>query len=195
MNERDEMKEKDVSRRDFLRVLTILCASGPATTWVLGSRAGAVAIADAGSEQTEEETMKAFADTIIPGPASDPEGSVGGVEAGVLEVFYDPYYGLRPFIPLLASGLNLTSLSQYRKPFKDLNLSQRTEIMLGKDDRSPIKPIYEHAELLVALAFYGGIINMVGYDYISFPGPAFGYYDYSFNENFANEGTEDGNLP
>ncbi|NIS62307.1 MAG: hypothetical protein GTO13_16895 [Proteobacteria bacterium] len=58
-----------------------------------------------------------------------------------------------------------------------------------------MKPVYEQAELLVKLAFYGGIINDVGTDYISFPGPSFGYYDYSFNEKFADEETTDGNLP
>ncbi|NIO20957.1 MAG: hypothetical protein GTN76_09505, partial [Candidatus Aenigmarchaeota archaeon] len=56
----------------------------------------------------EKATMEAFADTIIPGPDSDPEGSAGGVEAGALEVLYDPYYGLRPFIGILARNLNRT---------------------------------------------------------------------------------------
>ena len=58
-----------------------------------------------------------------------------------------------------------------------------------------IKPVYEQAELLVKLAFYGGIINDVGTEYISFPGPSEGYRTYSFNERFAEEETTDGNLP
>jgi len=143
----------------------------------------------------EEKTMKAFADTIIPGPTSDQEGSVGGVEACALEVLYDPYYGLRAFIGMLAIDLNRTSLWGYRKLFKDLDLSQRTEIVLFKDNNSWIRSIYEQAELLVKLAFYGAIVNDVGTDYISFPGPSSGYYDYSFNEKLADEATEDGNLP
>jgi len=139
--------------------------------------------------------MEAFADTIIPGPTSDPEGSVGGVEAGALELLYDPYYGLRPFIGIISLDVNLASLWWHGKLFKDLDLGQRTEIVLWKDTRSPIKFLYEQSELLVKLAFYGAIINDVGTDYISFPGPSPGYYDYSFNEIFAEEETENGNLP
>jgi len=139
--------------------------------------------------------MKAFADTIIPGPASDPEGSVGGVEACALKVLYDPYYGLRPFVGMLTRNLNRTSLWWYGKLFKDLDLSQTTKIVLFKDNYSLIKLVYEQAELLVKLAFYGGIINDVGTKYISFPGPSPGYYGYSFNEKFAEEATTDGNLP
>jgi hypothetical protein len=184
------MGEEGVSRRGFLKGITVLCASGVAEIsgvklWSDEAEAGEI----------EEETMEAFADTIIPGPISDPEGSVGGVEAGALEVLYDPYYGLRSFIGVLTRNLNRTSLWWYRKLFKDLDVRQRTRIVLFKDNYSLIKPVYEQAELLVKLAFYGAIINDVGTEYISFPGPSFGYYDYSFNEKFAEEETKDGNLP
>jgi hypothetical protein len=140
------------------------------------------------------ETMRAFADTIIPGPNSDQEGSIGGVEAGALEVMYDPYYGLTPFIRMLARNLNLTSLWWYGKLFKDLDIRQRTTIVLFKDNTSLIKLIYQQGENLIKLAFYGAIINDLGTEYISFPGPAYGYTDYTFNLQFADEETENGNL-
>lgn len=189
------MREEGVSRRGFLKGITVLCASGVAgisggELWADTADAG-----DVKASTIEKATIEAFADTIIPGPISDPEGSVGGVEAGALEVLYDPYYGLRPFIGILTRNLNRTSLWRYRKPFKDLGLRQRKRTILFKDYFSLMKPVYEQAELLVKLAFYGGIINDVGTDYISFPGPSFGYHDYSFNEKFAEEATEDGNLP
>lgn len=183
------MSEEGVSRRDFLKDITVLCASS-----VVGI-SGLELLAHATEPVYPEETMEAFADTIIPGPTSDPEGSVGGVEAGALEVLYDPYYRLKPFISTLAIDLNQTSLKWYSKLFKHLDLSKRTEIVLFKDDNSQIKSVYELAELLVKVAFYGAIINSVGTDYISFPGPSSGYDDYSFNEKFAEEATEDGNLP
>ena len=189
------MSEEGVSRRGFLKGITVLCASGVAgisggKLWADGTDVG-----DVKASHIEKETMKALADTIIPGPISDPEGSVGGVEAGALEVLYDPYYGLRPFIGIISIDLNLASFWWYRKLFKNLGLRQRTRIILFKDYFSLIKPVYEQAEILVKLAFYGAIINDVGTDYISFPGPSLGYYDYSLNRKFADEATEDGNLP
>ncbi len=189
------MSEKMLSRREFLRALTIVCGSGAGGLYPLAAWADASDALDAEGIYIREETLKAFADTIIPGPYSDPEGSAGGVEAGALEVLYDPYYGLKPFIGLLCRNLNRTSIWWYRKLFKDLDLGQRTAIVLFKDNFSLIKLLYENAEMLVKLAFYGAIINDVGTDYISFPGPAPGYYDYSFNEQFAQPQTENGNLP
>ncbi len=188
----DEIMRKGISRRDFLKNLTILCSSGVVGLGGPGLWTGA---AEASTTFGQEKTMEAFADTIIPGPDSDPEGSVGGVEAGALAVLYDPYYRLTPFIGTLYWDLNVTSLLWYCKFFKDLDLSQRTEIVRYKDNNSPITSIYEQAEILVELAFYGAIINDVGTQYISFPGPSPGYYHYSFNEQYAEEATDNGNLP
>lgn len=189
------MKKGGISRRNFLKGITVFYTSGVAGVLNLELWGDTAETADAMGVRIREKTMKTFADTIIPGPNSDPEGSVGGVEAGALEVIYDPYYGLTPFIRMLARNLNLTSLWWYGKLFKDLNLRQRSAIVLFKDDKALIKLIYQQAENLVKLAFYGAIINNLGTDYISFPGPAFGYYDFSFDEKFADEATEDGNLP
>jgi hypothetical protein len=189
------MKQIKITRRNFLKGLSALGGTGIAALSGVNLWTGA-----AQADQTQEwyirlETMKAFADTIIPGPTSDPEGSVGGVESGALAVLLDPYYGMRPFIGLLARNLNRTSLWWYGKLFKDLDLRQRSAIVLFKDENALIKLGYLQAENLVKLAFYGAIINNQGTDYISFPGPAFGYDDYSFNEQFAGEATKDGNLP
>ena len=187
------MSQKRISRRGFLK-LTIMCGSGAAGISALATGSNAAEAADFESTCLQEETLQAFADTIIPGPHSDPEGSPGGVEADALEVLYDPYYGLKPFLGLLSRNLNRSGLWWYRKLFKELDLCQRTAIVLFKDNFSFIKPIYEHAEMLVKLSFYGAIINDVGTNYISFPGPAPGYFDYSFNEQFAQPQTENGNL-
>ncbi len=189
------MVKKRVSRRNFLKSVTAFCGSS-----LVGISGLELWTDRAEAFQEKEwlirdETMKAFADTIIPGPGSDPEGSVGGVEAGALEVLYDPTYGFGPLAGLLALNLNLAGLRRYGRLFKDLDLRQRTAIVLFKDNTSLIKLLYQQAENLVKLAFYGAIVNDLGTDYISFPGPAFGYYDYSFDEKFAEEATQDGNLP
>ena len=184
-----------VSRREFLKGLTIICGSGVAGISALATGSDAAEAVDVENTYLQEETLKAFADTIIPGPHSDPEGSPGGVEAGALEVLYDPYYGLTPFIGLLTRNLNRSSLWWYHKLFKDLDLRQRTAIVWFKDNFSLLKLVYENAEMLVKLTFYGAIINDVGTDYISFPGPAPGYSDYSFKEQFAQPQTDNGNLP
>ena len=189
------MSPDRLSRREFLKRLTIICGSGTAGISALATGSDAAEAVDAKNACLQEETLKAFADTIIPGPHSDPEGSPGGVEVGALELLYDPYYGLKPFIGLLTRNLNRSSLWWCHKLFKDLDLRQRTAIALFKDNFSLLKLVYEHAEMLVKLSFYGGIINDVGTDYISFPGPASGYFDYSFKEQYAEPQTEDGNLP
>ncbi len=195
VKDKDKMKEKGISRRNFLKGITALGGFS-----IVGISGLELWPDTAEAFQAEEwnirvETMRAFADTIIPGPNSDPEDSVGGVEAGALEVLHDPVYGFEPFIGLLSMSLNLTGLWWYGKLFKDLDIRQRTAIVLFKDDNALIKLIYQQAENLVKLAFYGAIINNLGTDYISFPGPAFGYYDFSFDEKFADEATEGGNLP
>jgi hypothetical protein len=193
--EGDRMSREEVSRRDFLKGVAILCASSVAGVSGMELPADAADDADGWPGYIERGTMRAFADTVVPGPTSDPEGAVGGIEAGALEVLYDLRYGLRLFISTLSRDLNRTSLKWHRRLFKDLDLAQRTEILMYKDDNSGMKSLYELAELLVKVAFYGGVINDVGTDYMSFPGPSLGYDDYSFNEKFAEEATEDGNLP
>jgi hypothetical protein len=189
------MKEKGVSRRNFLKGMTALCGSGMAGITGLAFWTDTVGAEDTTEYYIREKTMLAFADTIIPGPTSDPEGSVGGVEAGALEVLYDPSYGVEPFIGFLSISLNLTGMWWYGKLFKDLDLRQRSAIVLFKENNALIKLIYKQAENLVKLAFYGAIVNDLGTEYISFPGLAFGYYDYSFDQKFAHERTVDGNLP
>jgi hypothetical protein len=198
MNQRrgeNKMKEIKVTRRNFLKGISALGGFSIVGISGLELWPDTAEAFQAGELNIRVETMRAFADTIIPGPNSDPEGSVGGVEVGALEVMYDPYYGLTAYIRMLARNLNLSSLWWYGKLFKDLDLGQRTAIVLFKDNTSPIKSIYQQAENLVKLAFYGAIINNLGTDYIRFPGPVFGYSDYSFDEKFADEETEDGNLP
>lgn len=189
------MREEGISRRDFLKDTTVFFASSAAG--LSGTMLPPRGLENflAGAADIEQATMAAFTDTIIPGPASDPEGSVGGVEASALEVLYDPYYGLKPFIGIVHLDLNLTSLWMYKRLFKALDLSRRTKIVLLKESKSRVRYIYELAELLVKLAFYGAIVNDIGTDYISFPGPSNGYHDYSFNKKFAEEATEDGNPP
>jgi hypothetical protein len=163
------MSPEGFSRRAFFKNLSMLCASSAA---IIPGWADAGAVFLIGSSDSARDTMKAFADTIIPGPYSDPEGSVGGVESGGVEILYDPDYGLRPFIGLLSGSLNLTSYIWYRKSFQDLDAVQRTELVLFNDSRPGTGFLYEQAENLVKLAFYGGIINDVGTDYISFPSPS-----------------------
>jgi hypothetical protein len=188
------MSKDRLSRRAFLKGLTVICGSGAAGISALASGSDAAEAVNAENNCLQEETLQAFADTIIPGLHSDPEGSPGAAEAGALEVLYDPYYGLTPFIGLLCRNLNRSSLWWCRKLFKDLDLRQRTAIVLFKDNFSLLKWVYENAEMLVKLAFYGAIINDVGTEYISFPGPAPRYLDYSFKEQFAQSQTENGNL-
>jgi hypothetical protein len=76
--DRAKMPENMISRRVFLKGLTVIFGSSAAGISALATGSDAAEAVDSENIYLQEETLKAFADTIIPGPHSDPEGSVGG---------------------------------------------------------------------------------------------------------------------
>ncbi len=143
---------------------------------------------------TEEKTMSAFIDTVLPGYASDPEGSPGALEAGALTVLFDRSYPTYAFIPIATALLNNEAQNSYNKAFYELDLNSRTSVL------SIVEKQLAYISLLIQFvegAFYLAFVNDVGYQYMGYPGANLGYVDqgFSFNTQMSQELTNDGNLP
>ncbi len=118
--------------------------------------------------------LEAYASTLVPGPADDPLGTPGAVEAGAVEAMrrHVPYV-----IPLLAADVTGAALAAHGKPFAALTYSEREALVveaLADDSRSPYHLI---ALAIGAGAFYGDFVNRVGGTHLGFPGPSAGYLD------------------
>lgn len=119
----------------------------------------------------QEETMKALADTVIPY-----DGEPGAVEAGAWQVLKDPFYGVNPWIAEIVSDADWAAQLRYHtKNFKSCDLAQRTVILEDLEKNSLYKVVYGGVIAFSKLAFFGGLINQVGFDYIGFPGKSRGY--------------------
>jgi subtilisin-like proprotein convertase family protein len=124
-------------------------------------------------------TLAKLADTVIPN-ADGP----GAAEAGAADIMADPFYGMNPYISELVSDIDEATYwaHTYFDDFKNRSLSERTSILeerLGMAWWSPgsvYKDAYDGMILLAKLAFFGGVINTVGYGYMGYPGPSTGYY-------------------
>lgn len=146
-----------------------------------------------------QATVVAIADTVVPGPSSDPEGTPGAAEACVLNMFYDPYYGISSLIPVLISDIDSASNRLFGRDFSGLTFSQRTQVLLDREKNFPALLGLNVYSLVIAfcmLGFYGGIFNESGPDYAGFPGPSLGYRGVSsYGIRFSREMTQDGSLP
>jgi len=125
----------------------------------------------------EMATLDALADTVIP----NTDGG-GAKEARAADVMADPFYELNPFISEMVSDLDDASTWLFFEgDFYNNSLNSRTQILeerLGLAWWSPgslYKDAYDGVIALSKLAFFGGLINSVGTDYIGFPGQSAGY--------------------
>lgn len=170
-----------VTRRDVLRGL----GAGSGLT-LLGSAANVLLPSVSAAEAQaitdhERETVMALIDTVLP----NDDGAPGGNDANGWQVVSDPFYGLAPNISGLVVDVDAGCVWLWPPrglSFKELCLADRTwvlEARLGEHGslyRSWWPEMYESVILLTKLAFFGGIVNRVGYDYIGFPGETNGYW-------------------
>lgn len=185
------MHYKNITRRGFLRFIGSLGILIGSTR--LSEAAQAVECLPASSHS--KQTILAITDAVAPGAENSPDKSAGAADACALDVIYDPYYGLEPYIALLVISIDWSSLIRYGRLYKNLSFDKRTYILQLKEERSWfLKKGFKAVILLTKLAFYGGYKNSVGTEYIGFPGANPGYHDFSHNKVFARERTIDGNL-
>ena len=116
--------------------------------------------------------LEAYASTLVPGPADDPLGTPGAVEAGAVEQLrrHVPYV-----LPPLMADLTGAALAAHGRPFAALTYAEREALLaeaFADDRRAPYHLI---ALAIGAGAFYGDFGNRVGGTHLGFPGPSEGY--------------------
>ena len=149
----------------------------------------AVAVTD------DEKTVAAIVDTVVPGPASDPDGYPGALDTCALNLIYDEFYPFVSALPFLLALVDKKADNKYGVKFVQLDLVKRTEILRASESALPLMRL---AYRFIRSAFYGAAYTMRGTEYMGWPGPNLGYLDHpelSFREALADELTDDGNLP
>jgi hypothetical protein len=208
----------ELSRRDLFRNASLLSTAGliasalPVAERILAANPAYAAVA------TDEATMQAFADTIIPGRKAQKtdlgdeihpdaiagvDDEPGAVEADVMRLYHHPLTGFDTLEPAFLADLSTRSLQQ-GGPFLGLGFEQRTAVVLqalsfDNDDRV----LYEAAAAVPFTAFCAAAVhetgtskNASGYRVMGYPGAApQGYRKYSYGRKLARDFTKKGYLP
>ena len=143
----------------------------------------------------DEKTVAAIVDTVVPGPASDPDGYPGALDTCALNLIYDEFYPFVSALPFLLALVNKKADNTYGVKFVELDLVKRTAVL--KESESAL-PLMRLAYRFIRSAFYAANYNMVGAQHFGWPGPNLGYTehaDFTFNKAVSKELTKDGNLP
>ena len=147
------------------------------------------------AETTEEMTVAAIVDTVVPGRQSDPSGAPGAIDSCALNLIYDEFWPFVSAMPLILSLVNNLASDDYSKTFLECDLEERTRVLAQAEDKLPLIRL---AYRFIRSAFYAVNYNMVGGSYLNWPGPNLGYKDHpemSFRQPVSKELTKDGNLP
>jgi hypothetical protein len=118
--------------------------------------------------------LAAYVSTLVPGPADDPEGSPGAVEAGAVDELFAhvPY-----IVPLVVADVQAVALAAHGQPFDALAYPER-EALLVAAFADPTRAAHHLVALAIgAGAFYADFRSRVGGTHIGFPGPSDGYFD------------------
>jgi len=121
-----------------------------------------------------QQVLAAYVGTLVPGPADDPEGTPGAVEAGAVEQLEAqvPY-----IIPPLVTDLDGAALATYAQPFTALTYAQREALLVAAFADPQRSPYHLIALAVGAGTFYGDFRNHVGGTHLGFPGASAGYLD------------------
>jgi len=142
-----------------------------------------------------EKTLAAVLDTVVPGKESDPEGAPGAVEACAMNILLDGYFPFKPYTDFFANVVDQLAGDAYGKPFAQLPLPQRVEVLVQAQDSLPLLRLAFRA---IRSAFFGGAYNGLGFDYVGYPGPNVGWRhlpESSFRRAMCKERTETGWMP
>lgn len=134
------------------------------------------------SDAAVRSTIAAFADTIVPGPAGGADPAPGAVEAGVVDVLYDPFYEVAPGFPAIHEDLQIATARVLGRPASfDLALpyGDRERVVLermtatGDGGTDPLGLAYSLIAVLVYFGYYG---SEPGLRYIGLPAHSDGYW-------------------
>lgn len=159
------------SRRRLLGGATVLGA-GLALSPFRTFAAEAVSAAAPAQADPVTHLLRAYVSTLVPGPADDPEGTPGAVEAEAVEQLEAqvPYV-----LPFIVSDVTAAALAAHAKPFAELDYPDR-EALLVEAFADPSRSPYHLIALAVgAGTFYGDFRNRVGGEHLGFAGPSDGY--------------------
>jgi hypothetical protein len=146
-------------------------------------------------ETEEERIVAAIVDTVVPGADADPTGAPGALDACAMNLVYNAFFPFMEYLPVIVGGVTGLADQEYGKSFMDCTLEERTGVLKKFEE---VLPITRLAYRFIRSAFYGAAYNMVGTNYLNWPGPNLGYIDhedFSFREPVSDELTEEGNLP
>jgi hypothetical protein len=125
----------------------------------------------------ELETLAAMADAFLPGG----DGTPGATEVNAVGAIIDPAYGVSGYLSEVVSDLDEWCLVAHHGLFTSLAPEQRERALeqrmglRGRSIQSLYLPVYEGILALTKLAFFGGLSNRAGTNYIGFPGASRGY--------------------
>jgi enediyne biosynthesis protein E8 len=207
----------ELSRRDFLRDTSLLGAAAliasavPVAERILAADPALAAVA------TDEATMQAFADTIVPGrkaattdlgdeihpdAIAGVDDEPGAVEADVMRLYHHPLTGFDALEPAFLADLSTRSLQQ-GGPFLGLDFERRSAVLLqALSFDNPDRVLYEAAAAVPFTAFCAAAVhetgtskNASGYRVMGYPGAApQGYRRYSYGRQLARDFTKKGYL-
>jgi len=207
----------ELSRRDFLRDTSVLGAAAliasamPVAERILAADPALAAV------PTDEATMQAFADTIIPGrkaattdlgdeihpdAIAGVDDEPGAVEADVMRLYHHPLTGFDALEPAFLADLSTRSLQQ-GGPFLGLDFEQRSAVLLqALSFDNTDRVLYEAAAAVPFTAFCAAAVhetgtskNASGYRVMGYPGAApQGYRRYSYGRKLARDFTKKGYL-
>lgn len=142
-----------------------------------------------------EATLAAMLDTVVPGPATDPEGQPGALEACGMNILLDGSFPFRQYADLFAMLLDGMAEDARGRPFAELEYPDRLSVLLRAQEEMPLLRLAFRA---VRSAFFGGAYNGVGLRYVRYPGPCLGWRhvaECSFREPVCRERTSEGWMP
>ena len=207
----------ELSRRDFLRDTSLLSAAAliasavPVADRILAANPAYAAVS------TDDATMQAFADTIVPGRKAEKtdlgdeihpdaiagvDDEPGAVEADVLRLYHHPLTGFDVLEPVFLADLSARSLQQ-GGPFLGLDFDGRTAVLLqALSFDNPDRVLYEAAAAVPFTVFCAAAVHEVGtsknasgYRVMGYPGAApQGYRNYSYGRRLARDFTKKGYL-
>jgi enediyne biosynthesis protein E8 len=207
----------ELSRRDFLRDTSLLGAAALIASAVPVAERMLAADPALAAVSTDEATMQAFADTIIPGRKAEKtdlgdeihpdaiagvDDEPGAVEADVMRLYHHPLTGFDALEPALLADLSTRSFQQ-GGPFLGLDFEARSAVLLqALSFDNPDRVLYEAAAAVPFTAFCAAAIHEVGtaknasgYRVMGYPGAApQGYRRYSYGRKLAREFTKKGYL-
>ena len=168
----DKLRSK-ITRRDFLR------EAGRGGIIVGGAAIGVTSLPKAARSwdtsdcftEHQKKTMECIADTAVP-PTDDDDGP-GASDAYAWKLMKDPFYEISHLIPYITLDIDSFCYLRYRKRLIDLDYDDREEVLLDREVRGgpwgTLAPAYRMTIIVAKIAFFGGIINRVGTDYVGFP--------------------------